>query len=167
MDRAEIHAEMERAQRTFHELASRASAEDLRRPSDGTRWTNRQLLFHMVFGYLIVRALMPLVRRLGRLGLSRGFAATLDACRSPFHLINYLGSVAGGRILTPRAMTGLLDRSMRALHRNLDHETARTLTLTMHFPTDWDPYFQSTMSVSDVYHYGTQHFDHHRQQLTL
>jgi hypothetical protein len=55
----------------------------------------------------------------------------------------------------------------RALHRNLDGETARTLTLTMHFPTDWDPYFRPTMSVSDLYHYGTQHFDHHRQQLTL
>jgi hypothetical protein len=25
---------------------------DLRRRSDGTRWTNRQLLWHMVFGLL-------------------------------------------------------------------------------------------------------------------
>ena len=37
----------------------------------------------------------------------------------------------------------------------------------MHFPTDWDPYFAPTMSVLDLYHYGTQHFDHHRRQLTL
>jgi uncharacterized membrane protein len=165
MDRADIHVEMKRAQRTFDELASRASADDLRRPSDGTRWTNRQLLFHMVFG--IVRTLMPLVRTLGRLGWSRGFAATLNACRSPFHLINYLGAVGGGWILTPRAMTRVLDRTMRALHRNLDRETAQVLTRTMHFPTDWDPYFQPTMSVLAVYHYGTQHFDHHRRQLTL
>jgi hypothetical protein len=37
----------------------------------------------------------------------------------------------------------------------------------MHFPTSWAPYFRDTMSVFDVYHYGTQHFDHHRKQLTL
>jgi hypothetical protein len=37
----------------------------------------------------------------------------------------------------------------------------------MHFPPAWDPYFQPTMSVLDVYHYGTQHFDHHKRQLTL
>jgi len=37
----------------------------------------------------------------------------------------------------------------------------------MHVPTDWDPYFTPTMSVLDVYHFGTQHFDHHRRQLTL
>ena len=29
------------------------------------------------------------------------------------------------------------------------------------------PYFKPTMSVLDVYHFGTQHFDHHRRQLTL
>ena len=37
----------------------------------------------------------------------------------------------------------------------------------MHFPSAWDPYFHDTMSVFDVYHYGTQHFDHHRKQLSF
>jgi hypothetical protein len=37
----------------------------------------------------------------------------------------------------------------------------------MHFPTAWDPYFTPTMSVLDVYHFGTQHYDHHRRQLDL
>jgi hypothetical protein len=81
MNRSEIDDEMRRAQAEFHELIGRASADDLQRRSNGTRWTNRQLLFHMVFGYLIVRTLMPLVHALGRLGQSRGFAATLDAAR--------------------------------------------------------------------------------------
>jgi hypothetical protein len=34
-------------------------------------------------------------------------------------------------------------------------------------PTDWDPYVRPMMSVLDVYHFGTQHFDRHRRQLTL
>ena len=85
MDRAEIVAEMGRVEADFAELIARAGRADLRRPSRGTRWTNRQLLDHMVFGYLIVRTLMPLVHVLGRWGHSRRFAAALNAARWPFH----------------------------------------------------------------------------------
>jgi hypothetical protein len=158
---------MERARVTFHELVKRASAEELSRRSDGTRWTNRQLLFHMVFGYLIVRTLMPLVHLLGRLGWSRRLAATLNSLRGPFHVINYLGSACGGQILSPTAMTRLMDRTVQVLQRRLAGETDHSLNLAMHFPPTWDPYFQPTMSVADVYHFGTQHFDHHQRQLTL
>jgi hypothetical protein len=37
----------------------------------------------------------------------------------------------------------------------------------MTFPTHWDPYFTERMTLRDVYHYATRHFDHHRRQLTL
>ena len=167
MGRAGIQQEMEQARLDFHELVRRASAEDLRRGTTGTRWTNRQLLFHLVFGYLIVRSLMPLVHTLGRLGWSRRFAAILNSLRRPFHLINYLGSVGGGQLLTPAAMARLMDRTLRALQRKFAVETDNSLNLIMHFPPAWDPYFNPTMSVLDVYHYGTQHFDHHKRQLTL
>ena len=55
---------------------------------------------------------------------------------------------------------------MRAIQRRLAAETPAGLALTMHFPTRWDPYFRPTMSVLDVYHYGTEHYDHHHRQLT-
>jgi DinB superfamily len=167
MDPHQIDAEMRRAQAEFHQLITNASPDDLRRPTNGTRWTNRQLLSHIVLGYGVVRTLLPLVRTLGRLGLSRGFAATLNAGRGPFHWINYVGPCVAARLLTPRAVTALLDRTIGSLRRRLAAETERDLTLSMHMPTDWDPYFTSTMSVLDVYHFGTQHFDHHRRQLTL
>jgi hypothetical protein len=167
MSPADISDEMRRAQTDFHQYINGASLDDLRRRSNGTRWTNRQLLFHMLFGYIIVRTLMPLVHALGRLGYGRGFAATLDAARRPFHLINYVGSCGGGQLLTARAMANLLDRTIQALQRNLAKETESSLALTMHFPTSWDPYFNPTMRVLDVYHFGTQHFDHHQRQLTL
>jgi hypothetical protein len=167
MDPQQIDAEMRRAQAEFHQLITNASPDDLRRPTDGTRWTNRQLLFHIVLGYGIVRTLLPLVRTLGRLGHSRGFAATLNAGRRPFHLINYLGSCGGGQLLTTRAQAALLDRTIDALQRKLAAETDASLALSMHFPTAWDPYFSPVMSVQDVYHFATQHYDHHRRQLDL
>ncbi len=167
MERDQIIDEMRRAQADFHALVARADATDLRRRTDGTRWTNRQMMFHMVFGYLIVRTLLPLVRLLGRLGWSRRFAAILNAMWRPFHVINYLGSCGGGLVLSPRRMAGLMDDTVRALTRRLADESTATLALTMHFPTRWDPYFRDTMCVLDVYHYGTEHYDHHRRQLTV
>ena len=169
MDRAAVIAEMEQARRSFRELLSAASPASLRRRSNGTRWTNRQLLFHMLFGFLIVRTLLPLVRAFGRRpdSWSRRFAAALNAGWRPFHVINYLGSAGGGQVLPERAMIALMDRTIRALQRTLDRATEGTLALTMHFPTAWDPYFRDTMNVFDVYHYGTEHFEHHRRQLTL
>jgi len=163
----QVDGELRRAQAEFHQLISSASPDDLRRPTDGTRWTNRQLLFHMVLGYGVVRTLLPGVRALGRLGHSRGFAATLNAGRRPFHWINYVGPCVAARLLTPRAIAALLDHTIGSLRRRLAAETARDLALSMHMPTGWDPYFTPTMSVLDVYHFGTQHFDHHRRQLTL
>ena len=130
---------MEQARLDFHELLKRASAEDLRRRTTRTRWTNRQLLSHMVFGYLIVRCLKPLVHSLGRMGWSRRFAAVLNSLWRPFHLINYLGSVGGGQLPTPAAMARLMDRTLRALQRKFAVETDNSLTLIMHLPPAWDP----------------------------
>ena len=167
MDPAAVTAELRRSQVDFHALVAQATPEDLRRRTDGTRWTNRQLMWHMVFGYLIVRTLMPLVHLLGRLGWSRRFAATLNALHRPFHLINYAGSVGGGLLLSPRRMTAIMDTTINAICRRLATETPATLALTMHFPTRWDPYFRGTMTVLAVYHYGTEHYDHHHRQLTI
>src|SRR5690606_20505622 len=152
----------------FHGLVDAASAADLRMPTDGTKWTNRQLLFHMLFGFILVRALLPLVKGFGRLPptFSRVFAATLDAATRPFHVVNYLSALPGGAMVGRRALGKLMDRTLAALRGNLSRESERTLTLSMHFPVGWDPYIEVVMTVEDVYHYPTQHYDHHRRQLT-
>ncbi|MGD9990134.1 DinB family protein [Pseudonocardia sp.] len=168
MEPTEIRAEMRRAQAEFEQMTRTANPQAMRRATNGTRWTNRQLLFHMVLGYGVVRTLLPLVRALGRLGHSTGFARVLDATRAPFHVVNYLGARCAGEVVSPRAMTLLLARLVNGLDRSLTTDADRgRLGLAMHFPTTWDPYFRSTMTVLDVYHFGTQHFDHHRRQLTL
>ncbi len=169
VDRQSIHDEMERARATLHTLVSQASSADLRRATDGTQWTNGQLLFHMVFGYMIVRALLGLVRTFALLpdGFSRTFARILDAGTRPFHVVNYLGSCGGARVFRGTRLTRQLDRTVAALHRHLDNESDEALARGMHFPVGWDPFFSERMSLLDVYHYGTQHFEFHQRQLTL
>ncbi len=166
---AAVRAEMEQARLDFHRLVSEAAPADLRRPSQGTRWTNRQLLFHMLFGYLVVRALLVLVRVFGRLpdAASRAFASLLDSAHRPFDLINYLGSCAGARVIPPRRMIRMLDRVIAALQQHLRREPEAALRRGMHYPTSWDPFFASYMTLADIYRYPTQHFRFHQRQLTL
>lgn len=168
-DRGSIHDEMERARTDLHHLVAGATAADLRRRTERTRWTNEQMLWHMAFGYLIVSRLLRLVRLFGRLPdpFSRAFAALLNAGTRPFHRINYLGSVGGALVFHGSRLTRQLDRTIDRLHRRLDAEADVALALRMHFPVGWDPYFRDTMTLVEVYRYGTQHYDFHRAQLTL
>lgn len=168
-DRKSIHDELERVRADLHDLVANATTADLRRQTDGTRWTNQQLLWHMVFGYLLVGRLLRLVRLFGRLPdpFGRTFAAILNAGTRPFHQINYLGSVGGALVFHGPRLARRLDRTIDLLHRRLDAESDAALTRRMHFPVDWDPFFQDTMTLQDVYHYGTQHYDFHRAQLTV
>lgn len=169
VDKDAVHVEMDEARAVFHRLLDEASEEDLRRRSNGTRWTNRQLLFHMLLGYLIVRALLTLVRLFGRLpaGCSRAYARLLNAATRPFDVVNYIGSVLGGTFLTRRRMGVMFDRTVAALHRRLDAESDADLARGMHYPTRWDPFFKDFMTLADVYHFPTQHLDFHRRQLTI
>ena len=168
-DRQRIHAELERVRADLHHLVAHATEADLRRRTNGTRWTNGQMLWHMAFGYLIVRRLLPLVRLFGRLPdrFSRTFARRSTPPPRPFHHINYLGGVAGALVFRGPRLTRQLDRSIDRLHRSLDAETEDALARWMHFPVGWDPFFRETMTLEQVYHYATEHYDFHRSQLTL
>lgn len=169
MDKQSAHDELERARQTFRQLVEQADTADLRRPSNGTRWNNRQLLFHMLLGYLIIRALLRLVRIFGRLppGFSRAYARLLNAGTTPFDAVNFLGSYLGGNTLSPHRMTVMFDHVVAKLHQRLDAETEADLERGMHYPTRWDPFFKEYMTLADVYRFPTQHFDFHRRQLTL
>ncbi|WP_209308851.1 DinB family protein [Blastococcus sp. CT_GayMR16] len=168
VDRQAISRDLETSRRLLHELLV-AGTGDLRRRSDGTRWTNEQLLFHMVFGFMVVRVLLRLVRLLGRLPATVGgsFAAVLDSARRPFDVVNYWGSRGAALVFDHARMGWICDRTITALQRHLAGESEDSLHRGMAFPTSWDPYFAPHMTLADVYRYPTRHFEHHRRQLTL
>lgn len=169
MDRQAVHSELDGARTAFHELLNGASDEDLRRRSAGTRWSNKQLLFHMLLGYLIIRALRNLVVLFSRLPepVGRNYARLLNAATKPFDEVNFAGAWLAGHVLPRRVLLSMFDHVVAALHRRLDNESDATLARSMHYPTRWDPFFREVMTLAEVYHYPTQHFDFHRAQLTL
>lgn len=123
----------------------------------------------MLLGYLITRPLIVLAGMFARLpaSASRVFAGRLNAAGGPFDRVNYLGSRAGARVFSRRRLTGKLDRVTMTLERRLRAETTARLGSGMHYPVRWDPFFKNVMTLADIYHYPTQHFDFHQRQLTL
>jgi hypothetical protein len=51
-------------------------------------------------------------------------------------------------------------------HR-LERETDSALRRGMHYPSSWDPFFASYMTLYDLYQYPARHFGFHQRQLTL
>jgi hypothetical protein len=170
IDRGEITADLERARVEFHRLLAEAERNDAwTKPTRGTRWTNEQLLFHMVFGYMVVQRLLLLVLVFSRLpdAFSRVFVRGLNAATAPFDVINYYGSCAAALVYNRHRMGAKMDRVIASLQRKLARESDETLRRGMHFPTRWDPFFNDYMTLADVYRYPGQHFDFHKRQLTL
>ena len=95
------------------------------------------------------------------------FAALLNAATRPFHVINYVGSLCGGRALGRSGMGRLMDLVVRRPTSVRARRRRGALNRDMHFPVGWDPYFRDYMTLRDVFHYPTQHYDHHRRQLTF
>jgi hypothetical protein len=170
VDRADIARGLEHARVQFHRLLSEADHGDAwAKPTRGTRWTNEQLLFHMVFGYMVVQRLLVLVRAFGRLPdrVSVIYARILDSASAPFHEVNYYGSCAAARVYNRRRMAAKMDRVIASLQAKLARESDDAFSRGMHFPTRWDPFFKDYMTLEAVYRYPGRHFDFHCRQLAL
>ena len=169
VSRQAVHDELEATRAAFHRLVQDATPNDLRRMTHGTRWTNEQLLFHMLLGYLIARTLLVLARVFARLPAvaSRRFAALLNSATPVFDEVNFYASCIGARMVGRRRMVALFDRVIAVLHRGLATETGTDLQRGMYYPVRWDLFFKDFMTVADIYHYPSQHFGFHQRQLTL
>lgn len=167
--RTDITAGYGRACAELEGVLSRARDAELRERSAGTRWTNEELLFHMVFGYMVVRTLLPLVKLFGHLPplFNNAFARLFNAGIRPFDWVNYWGSRAAARVYNRHRMARKLRRLTTTLAARLEKESEEFLALRMAFPTRWDPFFDAVMTVADVYAYPTLHFDFHARQLSF
>ena len=67
----------------FAALLGSAQADELDAPSVGTRWTNRQLLFHMLLGQRITRMVIVVMGGFSR--LPPGASKRLEPCHGCVH----------------------------------------------------------------------------------
>ena len=84
-----------------------------------------------------------------------------------YRIVDLLGQGGMGEVYVAARDDGLFDHVVAKLHQRLDAESDAALARGMHYPTRWDPFFKDYMTLADVYHFPTQHYDFHRRQLTL
>jgi hypothetical protein len=165
----QVRLDLQWMARDFEVLLATAPTGRLDEPTDGTRWTNRQLLWHMAFGQHIARVLLPLMGGFSQLpaSASRRYASTLSAATRPYDWVNFAGSVAGARVTGLRLARRWMRRDTERLLGWGARATDAQLASGMSVPADWDPYFTPRMSRYDVMVWTKKHYDHHRAQLTL
>lgn len=168
-DRSTILAELSAARERFATLACEMDDTNRDLSSVGTRWTNHQLLFHMLLGYLVVWPLLVLIEVFDRLPpvASRQFAGLLNRGVRPFNAVNYWGGCMGAAVLSPARIGRVSERVIARWERRVRGASQNTIGRAMCFPTGWDPFFSDAMSIGDLLGYPTLHFQFHERQLDL
>ncbi len=162
-----IRMELTSARDTFRRLVSSLTDADLKRKSLNPGWTNGEILAHMTFGFIVVRAFMPISRFHGRLpkAASRPFAWTLNAVTGPFNWINALGARGQGMVFSRERLPGIFDRTHFALLKQLHSVADAELRQGMYFPHKWDPDFKEFMTLEEQFRYPVVHFNSHLGQI--
>ena len=162
-----IRAELEETRSVFHALLDALSEDDLSKPSHNPGWTNGEILAHMTFGFIVVNALLPLVRVWGRFPrwTSKPFAGLLNALTVPFNWVNGLGARMQARVFTYERVGSFYDRAHFALIKQMESVEPDEWERGMYYPTRWDANFGDFMTISKLFHYPVLHFNFHKEQL--
>lgn len=162
-----IRTELETAHADFHRLLGSLSEADLRRPSLNPGWTNGEIMAHILFGFIILNALLPLARIWGRLPKesSKPFAWLLNAITVPFNWVNALGARMQGTVFTYSRLGKLYDRLHHSLLKMVASIPAGEWERGMYYPTRWDSNFSEFMTLEKLFHYPVIHFHFHRNQI--
>ncbi len=162
-----IRAELDATRTTFHALLASLSENDLHRPSHNSGWANGEILVHMLFGFVILNALLPMARLWGRLPpwSSRPLAWLLNAFAGLFNWLNALGARLQARIFTCQALGKLFDRAYGLLIRQIDSIQSGEWDHGMYYPTHWDSNFSDFMTIEKLLHYMVDHFNFHLRQI--
>lgn len=161
--KAILLSELEDSRHTFHALLASLSDEDLQKQSLNPPWTNKQIVFHMLFGFFLLPSLIVIVLIFGRLPriLSKWFALLLNLGVRPFNAINSLGPQGGGRIFTRYGLSKTYDMVYTLIVRLLQMVSDDELQRGMHYPTKWDSLFSDYMTLADIFRFPMRHFYFH------
>ncbi len=167
--RIELRADLERAREEFHSLIGSLSEESWTQPSHNSGWTNGQVVFHILLGFILVRPLASLLILFGQLPevCSKIFSGILNFATPLFNRINAIGPRIGARLLGRAGVIRKFDEVHAVLLTRLDRLQPRHWTMTMHYPTRWDPRFKTDMRLEDLFQYPITHLRHHQIQVRI
>ena len=162
-----IAAEYESVRATFHALLDSLSDADVQKQSRNRGWKNGEILFHMTFGFIVVSALIPMVRVWARLprGFSKVFAWILNGLAGPFNWINGIGARGGSKFFRKKRLGPKFDKVYASMLRKLNSVGDDEWRRGMYFPEKWDGLFKKYMTLEDVLRFPVVHFRFHLDQI--
>lgn len=165
--RALLRSDLEAARGEFHVMAASISEKAWTGPSHNPGWTNGQLLFHVLLGFILVLPLASFLVFFGHLPAlcSRIFAWILNFSTPLFNRVNAAGPRVGARLLGRAGVIREFNRVHGAILTRLERVHSREWALAMHYPTRWDPSFRSAMHLEELFRYPITHLRHHQAQL--
>jgi DinB superfamily len=165
--RACLRSDLEAARGEFHAMVASISEREWTAPSQNPGWTNGQVVFHILLGFILVVPLARLLVFFDHLPAlcSRIFAGILNLSTPLFNRINAVGPRAGARLLGRAGIISKFDHVHRAILARLDQACPGDWAAAMNYPTRWDPRFQTRMDLAALLRYPIDHLQHHRDQL--
>lgn len=163
-----IKAELEDNRSRFHSTLNTLSRENWYKTSLFSGWTNGQVLFHMTLGFLILPTLVTITLLFDRFpkSCSKIFSGLLNAGTRPFIWIDVLGPRVGAKIFSQASLGRKYDKAHASVLKKVQSLRESDWKRGMYCPTRWDPLMKEFMTVEDLFHYMTAHFNHHLNQLS-
>jgi hypothetical protein len=165
---ARVRLELAESRCRFHALVDSLSQEEWDAPSRNPAWTNGQLVYHALFGFVLVPSLFWMIRFWSTLpdGYSRRFAQALDFTTPLFNRVNAIGPRAQARLFGRRRACAIFDWIYRSILRKVDSLHGERWGRGMHYPRRWDPTFGDFMTFEALFGYPSEHFAHHLRHLS-
>ncbi|MEP6850493.1 MAG: DinB family protein [Acidobacteriota bacterium] len=163
-----VRAELEIASCRFHALLDSLSPTDWDAPSLNPAWTNGQLVYHMLFAFMLVPSLFWMIKFWSRLpsGYSRRFAQFLNFTTPVFNRVNALGPRGQAFVFGRNRAGAIYDRIQRSILEKVNSLGDDQWTAGMHYPRRWDPTFGDFMTFEALFKYPPAHFEHHLSHLS-
>ena len=151
----------------FHALLESISEEDWNKQSLNSGWSNGEIFAHILFGFIILNALLPMARIWGKLpkATSKPFANFLNFITRPFNWINALGARGQGRVFTYRNVGKIFDKVLSSLLSKANTIHGDEWQTGMYYPAKWDPNFNDFMTLEKLFLYPIAHFKLHQNQI--
>jgi len=163
-----IRTSYESTRDEFHTLLASISEEGWKKQSLNSGWSNGEIFAHILFGFIILNALLPMARIWGKLpkSTSKPFAKSLNFITKPFNWINALGARGQGKFFTYRNVGKIFDRTLASLLSKANSIDGNEWQTGMYYPAKWDPNFSDFMTLEKLFLYPLAHFELHKNQIS-
>jgi hypothetical protein len=150
-------------------MVASISERDWTQPSWNAGWTNGQIVFHVLLGFVLVAPLARLLVLFDHLPdrCSRVLAGALNLSTPLFNRVNAIGPRGGASLLGRAGIIRQFDKVHADILVRIDRARPSDWAATMNYPTRWDPRFHERMDMFALMRYPIGHLRHHRQQLRM